>query len=154
MAPPNKKKIQNYPSSPGITADSSIVPAGPCSLTEEELEEHVREPDIEEMEGDTMDWKMRNRVALARRRAVRIRRAAFQRKNLLAQLEAKEKQRKELQESFRQDILGAWEKEQWSFMTGVLVKDTGLVFEARWIPDLDSKDLSESGVMVGKMKHM
>ena len=77
-----------------------------------ELEEHVREPDIEEMEVDTMDWRMRDRVDLARRRAVRIKRAALQKKNLLLGLEAKEKRREELQESFRQDILEDWEKEQ------------------------------------------
>ena len=44
-----------------------------------------------------------------------------------------------LQESFRQDILKDWEKEQWSFMIGVLVKDTGLVYVARWNPDLETK---------------
>ena len=50
-----------------------------------ELEEHVREPDIEEMDVDTMDWRMRDRVDLARRRAVRIRRAALKRKILLVE---------------------------------------------------------------------
>ena len=39
-------------------------------------------------------------------------------------------------------------------MTSMLVKDTGLVTEARWNPDLDSKDLSESGLILGKMKHI
>ena len=39
-------------------------------------------------------------------------------------------------------------------MTGVLFKETGPVVEARWNPDLKSKDLSESGVMMGKMKHI
>ena len=56
-----------------------------------------------------MDWKMRDRVDLARKRAVRKRRAALKRKNLLAELEAKEKLRVELQESFRLDILKDWE---------------------------------------------
>ena len=72
---------ENHPSSPGSTAASSDAPAVPGSLTEEEsmeLEEHVREPDIEEMEVDTMDWRMRDRVDLARKRAVRKRRAALQ----------------------------------------------------------------------------
>ena len=112
MAPPNKMKIQNHPPSPDSTAASGIAPAGPGSLTDEEpkeLEEHVREPDIEEMEVDTMDCKMRDRVDLARKSAVRKRRAALKRKNLLAELEAKEKLRVELQESFRLDILKDWE---------------------------------------------
>ena len=148
---------ENHPSSPGSTAASSDAPAVPGSLTEEEsmeLEEHVREPDIEEMEVDTMDWRMRDRVDLARKRAVRIKRAALQKKNLLLGLEAKEKRREELQESFRQDILEDWEKEQLRFMTGVLVKETCLVFEARWNPDLESEELSESDVSVGEKKHI
>ena len=56
-----------------------------------------------------MDCKMRDRVDLARKSAVRKRRAALKRKNLLAELEAKEKLRVELQESFRLDILKDWE---------------------------------------------
>ena len=36
----------------------------------------------------------------------------------------------------------------------MLVKDTDLVVKANWNPDLYSKELSESGVMVGKEKHI
>ena len=142
MGPQNKMKIQNHLSSPGNTEARNISPAGPGSLPGEEqieLEDHVREPDIEDMEVDTKDWRMRDRVDLARRRA------APQRKILLAELEANEKQREELQELFRQDILETWEKEQWSFMTGMSVKDTSLVIKAKWNPDLDSNDMLESG---------
>ena len=58
-----------------------------------ELEEHVSEPDVEEMDVDTMDWRKRDRLDLARKRGVRVKRAAFQRKDLLVELEAKEKRR-------------------------------------------------------------
>ena len=56
------------------------------------------------MEVDTMDWKVRDRVDLARNRAKRKRRAALQHKNLLAELEAKERLRVEMQESFKRTV--------------------------------------------------
>ena len=98
-----------------------------------ELEEHVREPDIEELEVDIMDT-LRDRVDLAIKRAIRKRRAALQRKNLLAELEAKERLRVELQEYFKINIWRDWEEEQWSYMSGVLIKDTGLEVKASWNP--------------------
>ena len=88
---------------------------------------------------DTLDWKVRDSVELARQRAIRKRRAALQRKKLLAKLEAKERLRVELQESLKDSIMGDWEKEQWSYMSGELIVDTDLEVKANWNPDLDTK---------------
>ena len=116
-----------------------------------ELEEHVYEPDSEEMEVDTLDWEVRDRVDLARQRAIRKRRAALQ---LLAELEDKERLMVELQESLKDNIMRDWEKEEWSYISGELIVDTGLEVKASWNPDLDTKELSKSGEMVGKGKHI
>ena len=58
MDNPKKMKIQSHSFSPGSTAARSIAPVGPGSLAEEEpmeLKENFREPDIEEMEVDTIE---------------------------------------------------------------------------------------------------
>ena len=117
--------LAHYSASPGSQEEKNTL--------EEpmELEEHVRVPDIEELEVDIMDT-LRDRVDLAIKRAIRKRRAALQRKNLLAELEAKERLRVELQEYF--NIWRDWEEEQWSYMSGVLIKDTGLEVKASWNP--------------------
>ena len=45
----------------------------------------------------------------------------------------------ELQESLKDNIMGDWEKEQWSYMSGELIVDTDLEVKANWNPDLDTK---------------
>ena len=97
---------------------------------------------------------VRDRVDLARQRAIRKRRTALQRKKLLAELEAKESLRVELQESFENNIMRDWKEEKWSYMSGALMTDTGLEVKASWNPDLDTKELSKSGEMVRKEKHI
>ena len=97
---------------------------------------------------------VRDRVDLARQRAIRKRRTALQRKKLLAELEAKESLRVELQESFENNIMRDWKEEKWSYMSGALMTDTGLEVKASWNPDLDTQELTKSGEMVGKGKHI
>ena len=93
---------------------------------------------------------MRNRVDLARQKAVRKRRAALPRKNLLAELYAKERLRLELQDSLKDTIMGNWEKEQWIYMSGELIVDTDLEVKASWNPDLDNLELTKSGERWGR----
>ena len=114
--------LAHYSASPGSHEEKNTL--------EEpmELEEHVRE-----LEVDIIDT-LRYRVDLAIKRAIRKRRAALQRKNLLAEMEAKERLRVELQEYFKINIWRDWEEEQWSYMSGVLIKDTGLEVKASWNP--------------------
>ena len=118
-----------------------------------EVDEVEIAPDDDmDMEVDIISWEVRDAILVSRLKAIRLRRARFQRKTLLASIAENLEARNRLITWAKELLLNLWWKEQMTRTEYTMVQGAHLNITASWGIGQDSLKIIERGEVSGRGK--
>ena len=143
----NSKKITEF-----FSTTSAEVRNVSCTPMEIDAEENV--PDDEEMEVDILSWEIRDAIMRSREKAVRLRRARFQRSTLLTALAVTKETRVKMAKWLEELLLNLWWTEQMIKKEVTMIQGEDLTITAKWGINQDKMVLHERGEVSGRGKFL
>ena len=142
----NSKKITEFFST--TSAEVRIVSCEPMEVDDEEVV-----PD-DDMEVDILSWEVRDAIMRSRQKAIRLRRARFQRSSLIAAIAVNTETKVKMMKWLKELLLNLWWKDQMTRTKYTMIQREDLNITAKWGINQDNIELFEKGEVSGRGKFL